>query len=114
MAEIKLRAERRAGEILQELPREQGARTDLTSPHVEAKSSEYKTTLINAEIPKATAERWQTIAKIPEPVFEAHVAEITANKKELTSHSVLHQATLHKPQGPLYWAVWVFADGLRE
>jgi hypothetical protein len=36
--------------------------------------------------------RWQFIARIPEAVFEAHVAQVLAEKNELTTSSVLEIA----------------------
>ena len=80
MAEIKIRAERRAGELLQEIPREPGKRTDQPTA-TPAAGSEYRKALEQAGIKERTARSYQTIAKIPEPVFEAHVAETKAARQ---------------------------------
>ena len=88
--EIKLRAERKAGELLGELDRDQGQRNDLTSPNDEAKLSAYKRTLIETDTPKATAERWQEVAKIPEPIFEEHIAEVKESREELSTAGLHH------------------------
>ena len=63
-AEIKLRAERRGGEILKNMPKEPGKRTDLTSSHDATKLQE-------AGINKSQSSRWQQIAELPEEDFEA-------------------------------------------
>ena len=68
-AEIKLRAERKAGEFLQGLERKAGARTDLTSVHG---GTRLKETMRDAGISKITAFRWQQAATVPEDEFEAH------------------------------------------
>jgi ParB family chromosome partitioning protein len=89
IAEIKLRAERRAGELLSEMDRAQGVRTDLTSCQGGTKFAE---TLEELEIPKRTAYRWQAEATIPDEIFEQHVAETKAAGEELTSIGVYRLA----------------------
>ncbi len=83
VAEIKLRAERRAGELLAEIPRAQGKRTDMTSVQLGPKS--FEQVLAENDIAQTTAKRWQTEATVPEEVFEQHVAEVKRNGEELTS-----------------------------
>lgn len=85
VAEIKIRAERRAGELLAEMPKLHGARpadTDLrdVSP------------LEDIGISYQQSSRWQQIASVPQPIFERHVAETKAEGEELTSASVLRLA----------------------
>ncbi len=113
-SDIRLRAERRAGELLSELtratPRERASlggaakaassndatkqkntgcqRGANTAPHgnpIRPKpqsdavgKSQYATTLERSGISKQTAGRWQELAKIPEPEFEAALADPTA------------------------------------
>ena len=72
-AEMKIRAERRLGELLAEIPREQGKRTDLTSVHDDLKS-DYEATLVREDIKPSVATRWQSIERIPQPVFERKTA----------------------------------------
>lgn len=81
-AEIKIRAERRAGELLAEVERSQGVRTDLTSSHDGTKS--YAQTLKDNDLAHTVAHRWQLEAKLPEPDFVAWVTETQA-KAEVTS-----------------------------
>ena len=66
-AEIKLRAERKAGELLAELER------GKTGPKLDSGlecNSEYRAVLTDSAIAPTTAHRWQEAASIPEPVSE--------------------------------------------
>jgi hypothetical protein len=58
-AEIKLRAQRRAGEILDAMEGNQGARTDLTLLQDETKLKQ--TVYDEAGINRTDAHRWQTV-----------------------------------------------------
>ena len=62
-AEIRLRAERRAGELLKEIPRNPGERTDLTSLHDETRLITYEDTLKQNDLTPITAHRWQVEAR---------------------------------------------------
>lgn len=63
----KIRAERRAGEILTKVERKQGARTDKeTSADSAPKSPNYSETIEEAGIKKDTALRWQLEASLPD------------------------------------------------
>jgi len=78
-AELKLRAERRAGELLTGMakkPNQHGA-----AP-----------TLGGAGINHNQSSRWQRIAALPEPDFEACIAEAHNEAKELTTAGVLKVA----------------------
>lgn len=86
-AEIKIRAERRGGEILNDLPKNQGERTDLTSSIVDDVKS-YGQVLKEEKISRGTAARWGSLADIPKADFEAHIVETKKAKKELTSTGV--------------------------
>ena len=73
--EIKLRAERKAGELLGELERKPGERVDRLPDSVSV-GSEYRQAIESAEVEERQARRWQEVAKIPEPIFEEHIAGI--------------------------------------
>ena len=60
-AEIKLRAERRAGEMLNEMEKSKGAATQTRSHHV--------TTLKELGIAKMQSSRWRTTWKPPRPLL---------------------------------------------
>ncbi len=79
-AEIKLRAERRAGELLREMDKNEGG--DPTPSH---HARGFPPTLSDLGINYSQSSRWQTIAGIPEETFEAHLAETVAMGRELTS-----------------------------
>jgi hypothetical protein len=102
-AEIKIRAERRAGEILASMAKNRGATvngrtvqpSDTTAPR-----------LVDLGISRSQASRWQAAAVVPEMQFVQHVERTRAEGRELTSASVLAiakpimQATRRPPQEP--------------
>ena len=96
-AEVKLRAERKAGELLQQLERAPGPGRGNTEEKIfqAGKSfpeSEYRAVLTDSDIAPTTAHRWQTVAQVPEEVFEEHVAEVKQEQRELTSAGLLRLA----------------------
>ncbi len=112
VTEIKLRAERRAGELLQEMEKAKGGQpyqeksTGCTMQPVEKKVS----TLADVGIEKTQAMRWQQIAKLPEELFEAHIGQVVSEGKELTTNGLLSRVHEHQRtekyaamQAPAYW-----------
>lgn len=83
-AEIKLRAERRAGEMLGEQGRKQGQR-DETFHDERFEIPKLK----ELGISEIQSHRWQLERSVPEEVFEKFVAETKAGAEELTSRGVL-------------------------
>jgi 16S rRNA G966 N2-methylase RsmD len=75
-AELKLRAERKAGEMLRQMPKA-----------VNRHSSSGRT-LRPLGINKSQSSRWQQVAAVPEPEFEAHITETKESGIELTTASV--------------------------
>lgn len=67
--EIRVRAERRAGELSAQLPKAQGHRSDITSPAQRGKSE----ILEKAGISSQRASEWEKLAAIPEEEFEAEL-----------------------------------------
>jgi phage N-6-adenine-methyltransferase len=86
VTEIKLRAERRAGELLKEMEKEKGGRPSKTPTVVGGVS------LADMGITYNQSSNWQSIAAIPEAVFENHIAETKASKDEITTASTLRLA----------------------
>ncbi len=76
-----LRAERRAGELLAEMELHGGDRR--------GESSSQRESLKNLGIDHNQSHRWQRMAGIPEPDFDAHVERTQATEKELTTAGVL-------------------------
>ena len=98
-AEVKLRAERKAGELLQQLERAPGARTDIQPSNSVLQGSQYAEVLADNDINRMTAHRWQTVATVPDEVFEELIAEtVNAGDKELTSALALRKAQELKRQ----------------
>jgi len=83
-AEIKLRAERRAGEMLGEREKHKGAATPL---HDERALALPK--LKELGISEIQSHRWQLEAEIPEEKFEQFIAETKAASDEITSRAAL-------------------------
>ena len=102
IAEIKLRAERRAGELLRDMergePNPHGINQHTVVPGHDDREpeaffvSEYRSAIEEAAIPERTARRWQEIADLPEERFEQHIAVTKDSGKELTSAGVMREA----------------------
>jgi hypothetical protein len=93
-AEIKIRAERRAGEMLAAIeripPEERGAMAhgdEDTKLHLS-----YMDTVRSNDIGPKTAHNWQRIAKIPEQHFEAFLQETKEAEEELTTAKTVRKA----------------------
>lgn len=86
-AEIKLRAERKAGEMLAGMEKQAGSRG--TGKKVEYPKA---TPLSEIGIDKKSSSKWQTVAKVPAREFEKHVSETKSSKRELTTSGVLKLA----------------------
>lgn len=85
-AEIKIRAERRAGELIPEQVRRPESGRPKEGFHDEGLF------LKDIDISESQSHRWQAIASVPEEEFEEHIAKTKADKKELTSISVYRLA----------------------
>lgn len=92
-AEVKIRAERKAGDLLLNLERSPISKGGDTKSAIQAGMpiSEYKEVLDSEEIPNTTAHRWQEIAKIPAQKFEQHIAEVQEIHGELTTSGLLRE-----------------------
>lgn len=88
-AEIKIRAERRAGEILNNTHTRPGGRPRKLLHDATVSGDALMPSLEQLGIERTQAHRWRRIADIPENVFDAHVKDTTAAKKELTTASIL-------------------------
>lgn len=83
IAEIKIRAERRAGELLKDMA-DSGERMSQTTGQV-LHDETPKLTLDEIGISRTQSHRWQTIASLPEERFESHIATVLDKNEELTS-----------------------------
>lgn len=83
-AEIKLRAERKAGELLAAMPKQDGgdaARLRTQSRPV----TEVPPTLEEIGISRMQSSRWQLEALVPEPVFEDYLEATKDAGEEITT-----------------------------
>jgi N6-adenosine-specific RNA methylase IME4 len=80
--ELKLRAERRLGELLAGMPKRHGARPADAGSH-------DVTPLTNLGIGKMDSHRWQRVAAVPEATFEEYLTQTRAAGVELTTAGVL-------------------------
>lgn len=82
-AEIKLRAERRGGEILSKTLNHSGGRPSKKG----CKTQPFSLDEIGIE--KTASHRWQKLAAVPEPKFERFIFEANEEKRELTTADAL-------------------------
>jgi hypothetical protein len=87
-AEIRILAERRAGQILSE---------NVNRGRPKKNGSTMEPLLKAAGISNKQSHRWQREASVPDDIFAAHLAAIREGGKELTSSSVLKLAAPFTP-----------------
>lgn len=90
-AEIKIRAERRAGEMLKEIERIEPQKA-VSHSMMEHDILTYTEVLKQNEIASVTAHRWQLEAEVPEEKLERFIAESIEKAEELTSRAILSMA----------------------
>lgn len=92
--EIKVRAERRTGELLKELARGKGGGDVKLHPSNRGTSepSPYAAALESSGLSRQTAHRYQALAAMPEKHFETAVATAKATAGEVTSAHMLRLA----------------------
>ncbi len=108
-AEVRLRAERRAGELLAEMQKNAGGRPPVQAtsgvgveenplPAVTGfpQTQPPPLRLDELHITRRQSSQWQQIAAMPEPVFEAHISTTRLRRKELTTASALKLARQHR------------------
>lgn len=86
-AEIKIRAQRKAGELLAVMDKHPPGPKDRLQP-----ATELPPKLEDLGIEKTQSHRWQQLAALPVEVFEQEIAETKADEKELTTGSMLRKA----------------------
>jgi hypothetical protein len=108
-AEVKLRAERKAGELLHEMERHRSGRRGkwshdetVSEPNPPRLNDKYRglycppPTLEELGVDKNESSRWQQEASIPEPAFVKFISEMNAAKEEITQAALLRMAASSK------------------
>jgi hypothetical protein len=72
--EVRIRAERRAGQLLREMQRAPVV-NNLPTVHAEPLVSEYQEAKRDANISDTQAKRWQKLAEIPDETFEEKLSD---------------------------------------
>lgn len=88
IAEIKIRAERRAGEMLREMPKNEGNKFVRPSTDTIA----VFPTLKDLGISSDQSSNWQAIAGLPDDKLEEHIARVKASNEELTTVGLIRLA----------------------
>lgn len=86
-AELKLRAERRAGEILSQMELSHGGRPGKNR-------SQDATGLAELGVNKSQSSRWQREAQVPIELFERYLALANSSGREVTTQGVLRLAAV--------------------
>ncbi len=94
-AEIKLRAERRIGELAKQMPPvKPGPKRDPGNVAKNSKASVAE----EEQIDRRDLTRWQKIADVPEKKFDAYIADAREHKTEITTAGALRVASPPKPR----------------
>jgi len=93
--QIRVRAERKAGELLKEIPTAQGQRTDFVPRRDEVPPPKHKV-LNDLNISKQRAAEWEQLADVPEAEFEKHLitSEAPSARGIVYDHALLHGSEL--------------------
>lgn len=93
-AEIKLRAQRRAGEILDEMDKNTGAMGKGINQYSEVRLQAVSAppTYSDLDITYRDAHVWQTLASMPEPLFENFITDKREAIEEITTAAVYREA----------------------
>jgi hypothetical protein len=103
--EIKVRAERRTGELLAGMEKQHGAlgRPGPGRGHKQKMDSppdESVSTMKSLGITHNQSSQWQQLAQIPEPEFEKRLAGAAGHVETLTTKHLLHRPTKTRPTQP--------------
>lgn len=90
--EIKVRAQRRAGEILDKMEMSSGGRPPEKTGNSHVPVSEKPETLEQMGITKNQSSHWQTIAKLPAERFDEYIEKTKTEGGEVTTGGLLNYA----------------------
>lgn len=91
VAEIKLRAERKGGDLFRAIQRDSGGRPENTT-HAEQSLTPLQQAEQDSGVATVMRQRWELAASVPDEEFEQHVKDTKARRDELTTASVLRLA----------------------
>ncbi len=99
-AEIRLRAERKLGELLASMDKHPGGNLNRSQPATGSPGAPAR--LHDLGISKSQSSRWQAIAAVPEHVFDRHLADVREQGRrdgttELTSAGAILLARQYRP-----------------
>lgn len=92
--ELKLRAERKLGQILAKTPRQR------PGEYKRSQDATVSPSLKALGITKSQSSRWQTLARLPKRAFDGHICAILDGGRELTSSGALKLAKQYESQEP--------------
>jgi hypothetical protein len=98
--EIKVRAERKAGELLSAMEKSQGSKFNGRAPDGSVRRSHDDTaqTLADVGVSKVQSSRWQSLAGMSEEHFETAVATAKDTAGQVTTAFMLREAEKVKPR----------------
>jgi hypothetical protein len=91
-ARIRIEAERKAGALLAEAPKNPGGLPEQATGRIFRPVEDRVPKLSDLGISKQQSSDWQRMAKVPDEIFAAHVEEIVAAKRPLSTVSVVEIA----------------------
>lgn len=91
-ADIKIRAERKAGELLANMDKAKGGEHYKTTCSTAEQVEDRLPTYTDLGIDRKEAMRWQAIASLPDVTFEELIVDKKSNGDELTSSAIVHEA----------------------
>jgi hypothetical protein len=94
--EIRLRAERKAGQLLAKMKKAQGKRTDLVA---RGDQVDDRQTLSDLSVSKDQSSRWQALANVPEEEFEAALG----GEKKPTTNGIIAKPPQMPPTSLWLW-----------
>lgn len=101
-AEVKLRAERKAGEALARMDKNRGGQPEQArSTPSQTEGVERAPTLAELGLTHKQAMNWQAVADVPEKNFEEHISEAKAAGEPLTTAGVVRLARPTPPDEPI-------------
>jgi hypothetical protein len=112
--EIKVRAERKAGELLAAMPKSQGAKFNGRAEDGSFRQShdDSAQTLAEVGVTAVQSSRWQSLASMTDAHFETAVATAKETAGQVTTAFMLREAARAKPQGQA--PKGAKADAIRE